>query len=380
MNSLRLEPAVTWGTRRQFINLPAQIHAKDSRWVPSLRWEEKRLLGFVPGHPFPKENPVQAWLAFRGKQPVGRIAASCCLAPQNTSNQAVGYFGFFECFNDPEAARLLVQTAAQWVGQHGLEHLRGPMSPSINYSVGVLTNGFDRQPSFQIPYNPNYYDELLVHAGLRLAQELYALEIFRDHLSRIVDRLERVGNHFSGRHSVRFRPLNRKNRHSDLQLFLSIAQQSLMSHWGFVPLSEREQKRLAIDMSWLVIPELLQFAEVNGQVVAAALALPDYADRIRQIDGKLFPTGFFRLLMGKQRIKNFRVVATNILPNFKRWGLAPALIGRISRIALSMGAQKLEFSWIAQSNPLSFGTIENGGAQRSKTLKVYEAACAELLA
>jgi hypothetical protein len=84
--------------------------------------------------------------------------------------------------------------------------------------------------------------------------------------------------------------------------------------------------------------------------------------------------------MGKQRIKNFRVVATNILPNFKRWGLAPALIGRISRIALSMGAQKLEFSWIAQSNPLSFGTIENGGAQRSKTLKVYEAACAELLA
>lgn len=379
MQPLKIVPAVTWATRRQFINLPALIHAQDPLWVPSLHWEEKSLLGFVPGHPFPKENPVQAWLAYRGKDPVGRIAASCCLAQQNASTQGVGYFGFFESYNDPAAASQLVRTAAQWVSQQGQEKLRGPMSPSINYSVGVLTGGFDRQPSFQIPYNPSYFDNLLRQSGLRSVQELYALEISDDQFLRNLERLERVGKHLSGRHSVHFRPLNTKNWRSELQLFISIAQQSLQSHWGFVPLSDREQKRLASDMSWFVVPELLQFAEVNGQVVAAALALPDFADRIRQIDGKLFPTGFLRLLLRKHRIKNFRVVATNILPAFKRWGLAPALIGRIARVALNMGAERLEFSWIAQSNPLSFGTIENGGAQRSKTLKVYEASCTELL-
>jgi GNAT superfamily N-acetyltransferase len=356
------------------------LHGQDPQFVPALAWDECRLLGFVPGHPFPEENEVQAWLAMRGETPIGRVAAVSNQHQHLQFKESCGHFGFFAAQNDHQVTTSLIQAAAVWVKQRGLQTLRGPFSPSINYSVGLLQNGFDREPSFQIPYNPDYYSTLLEAVGMRSVQDLYALEISQQQLLTTTPRLERIAERLSQRYYVNFRQLNPRKMKSELRLFLSIAQQSLQDHWGFVPLSERECHQLIEDLRWVVTPNMLQFAEIDGVAVGAALALPDLAPCIRQIRGRLLPLGFLKLWWAKRHVSRYRVVATNILPEYSRLGLAPALISRIFRNALNANVRSIEFSWIAESNSLSFGTIENGGAVRTKTLRIYEASCSELLA
>ena len=55
-------------------------------------------------------------------------------------------------------------------------------------------------------------------------------------------------------------------------------------------------------MRHLVVPELTTVAEVDGRPVAAAFGLLDYNPRIKQINGRLFPFGFIRLLTRRKKI------------------------------------------------------------------------------
>ncbi len=378
MSAIRIVPVQTAQHKRQFLELPAKLHGHDPKFAPALAWDESRLLGFTSGHPFPEENEVQAWIAVRDEVPVGRIAAIDPRQQCLDAEESCAHFGFFAAENDLDVARSLLRAAAWWASQRGREVVRGPFSPSINYTVGLMQDGFEAEPSFQVPNNPSYYAALLEATGLKSIQDLFALELSREQMPQTTSRLERVANRLSQRYGVKFRKLNKWKLNTELDQFLKIAQQSLQHHWGFVPLSEREHQQLKRDLSWIVDPNLLHFAEVDGVAVGAALALPDLAPCLQRIQGRLFPFGFLKLWWAKKHAKRFRVVATNVLPQYNRLGIGPALISRIARQVLKSDAS-IEFSWIAQSNPTSFQTIENGGAKRTKTFRVYEANCIDLL-
>lgn len=372
MTRLRVRAVSSRLEWRRFLSFPKELYAAEPRWVPPLARDEEERVGFRR-HPFHDANRVQAFLAERGGQVVGRIAAIHNVQHNQHHGERRGFFGFFECRDDGQAARELVGAAADWLGARGLTDLRGPMSPSIDYQVGLLVDGFDEPPSFMMPYNPSYYAGLLVECGLAKSQDLFALAFSRQQAPAVLPRLWRVAQRVIERQNVCFRQLDRRRLRDDLELFLSVVNRSLAGHWGHVPLSSAEMNHMAAGMRWLSTPELALIAEIDRQPVGVALAIPDYNPRVKRIGGRLLPFGFVRLLAGKHRIKHLRVVAVNVLPEWKRSGLGIALTATLLSAALECGAEKMEFSWIAESNQLSRGSLETGGAQRSKTYRVYDA-------
>ena len=137
-------------------------------------------------------------------------------------------------------------------------------------------------------------------------------------------------------------------------------------------MSPAEIQHTAKSLRHLIVPELACKAEIDGKVVGTGFVIPDYNPRIRKIDGRLFPFGFFRLLWNKRAIKRVRAVATNVLPEYQMagvmlvWGKAMALKG------LAWGMEEIEYSWIAESNRASRGSVEKAGAKRTKTYRVYD--------
>ena len=372
MRCLSIRTALSPREWRQFFAFPAELYRDDPCWVPVLARDEEERVGFRR-HPFHEVNCMQAFLAERGGQVVGRIAAIHNVMHNRRHGERRGFFGFFECRDDAQAARALVGAAADWLAKHGLTDLRGPMSPSIDYLPGVLVDGFDEAPSFMMPYNPSYYSKLLAECGLRKTQDLYALSSSREQASGALPRLSRVKQRLIDRHQISFRGLDRRRFHDDLTSFLSVVNRSLDGHWGHVPLSAAETDHLARGLRWLLISELALFAEVDQEPIGVALALPDYNPCIKRSGGRLFPCGLLRLLAAKRRIKRLRVVAANALPQWQRSGIGPALIAALLEAALQRGAEHFEFSWIAESNELSHGTLENLGARRTKVYRVYDA-------
>ena len=112
--------------------------------------------------------------------------------------------------------------------------------------------------------------------------------------------------------------------------------------------------------------------EVDGKPVGAAFNLLDYNPRIKQIDGKLFPFGFIRLLWNRKAIKRVRMISTNVLPEWQKWGLGLVVMGDLLPRAMKWGMVEGEFSWVLESNHLSYKSLKRGGATISKTYRIYD--------
>ena len=371
MPNVEVKPVETRREQKEFLQFTWSLYRDDPNWIPPLQQNLRELVGFRP-HPFHDVADVQAWLARKDGQVCGRIATMVNHVHNRKYHEQRGFFGFFESVNDPHVAHALFDAARDWFAQRGIRDMRGPVNPSLNYEVGLLVEGFDSPPVFQMTYNPPYYAQLIESFGFQKAQDMYAFWGHIEMLSALSEKLLFIIRETNRRFNVKMRTLDRRRFKEDVRTFLDIYNASLEGSWGFTPLSDGEIDHISDGLRHLIVPELTSCAEIEGRPVGAAFGLLDYNPRIKQINGRLFPFGFIRLLTRRQQIKRIRVISTNVLPEFQRWGLGLALLAHLMPKALEWGITEAEFSWVLESNRLSFGSLKRGGAKLTKTYRVYD--------
>lgn len=371
MGSLDIVPVRTRREKKWFLHLPWQLYRHDPRWIPPLRQSQKELVGFTR-HPFYEQNEGQAFLALRDGKPVGRILGIVNHEHIRRYEDRRGFFGFFEAVDDADVAHGLFDQVRKWLEERDIEDMRGPVNPSLNYECGLLVDGFDSSPTFMMTYNPPYYASLIESYGFRKVQDLYAFWGHVDMLETLDKKLDFVVEEATRRFGVRLRHLDRSRFTEDVRTFLHIYNQSLGGTWGFTPLSEAEVDHLSRDLRFLIVPELTSCAEVDGRAVAAAFCLLDYNPRIKRINGRLLPFGFLRLLTNRRAIKRIRIISTNVVPEYQKWGLGLVILSRLVPDILKWGIEEAEFSWVLESNHLSRATLERGGAILTKTYRIYD--------
>ncbi|MCC5916171.1 MAG: hypothetical protein JJU02_02470, partial [Cryomorphaceae bacterium] len=86
---------------RDFLRFPDQIHHGISEYIAPVKMLIAQTLN-TKKNPFWKIASRQLFLAKRGNETVGRIAAIY------HEKQKTGHFGFFDCIDDSEVAELLL--------------------------------------------------------------------------------------------------------------------------------------------------------------------------------------------------------------------------------------------------------------------------------
>jgi GNAT superfamily N-acetyltransferase len=371
MSAVVVKPVCCRRQQREFLNFPWRLYRGDPHWTPPLRGNQKELAGYAR-HPFYERNEAQTFLAYRSGAVCGRIAAILNHGHNERFGERRGFFGFFECVDDREVAHALFDAVRQWFADRDIHCLRGPANPSLNYELGLLIEGFDSPASFMMTYNPPYYPRLVEGCGFRKTQDLYAFWGHIEMLPKIAAKLDPIVEQIKAHYNVRLRQIDKRRFQADVEAFLSIYNRSLGNTWGFVPMTTGEVRHMARGLRYLMVPELALGVEVDGRLVGALFGLPDYNPRIRQIDGRLFPFGFVRLLRRKDRIKRIRVISANVLPEYQRLGLGLVLLHGLVPKVIQWGIQEAEFSWVLESNSLSRRSLEKGGAERTKTYRLYD--------
>jgi GNAT superfamily N-acetyltransferase len=384
VGGLTIKPVVTRREEKLFLELPWRIYRDDPNWMPPLRGNQRELVGYSAhwfgspkSHPFYRDADVQTFLAIRDGEVCGRIAALVNEAHNRWHNARQGFFGFFESFNDEQVADGLFDAARGWLGARDVRTIRGPTNPSPNYEWGLLVEGFDAPPYFMMTYNRPYYAHLIENYGFRKSQDMYAFWGHVEMLSSLDKKLAVICEAAIERFNINLRSLDKTRFLADVELFLDIYNQSLAGTWGYVPVSGPESRVIAASLRHLIIPELTVFAEVEGKPVGAAFGLLDYNPRIKEIDGRLFPFGFFRLLRNRRAIKRVRLLSTNVVPAYQRWGIGLVLLASLVPNILDWGIEEAEFSWVLESNDLSRGSLTRGGAKLTKTYRIYDHSSAD---
>ncbi|MFM9059586.1 MAG: N-acetyltransferase [Planctomycetaceae bacterium] len=371
MTDLVVRPVESRSEQRRFIRLPWDIYRGDPIWIPPLIHSQKGLLGFLP-HPFYRQAESRSFLVRRGGTDVGRITAVVDRAHNERHKERRGFFGFFECRDDDDAARALFGAARDWLRGRGMTCVRGPANPSLNYEAGLLVDAFDKPPTFMTTYNPPWYPRLVEENGFVKAHDMYAYWGEVPMLAKQDPKLREMRDAVLERFGVKLRPLDKSRFEDDVKLYFRIYNDSMRANWGFVPFSEAEILHLAGELRHLIVRDLAVVAEVNGKAVGTTFALLDYNPRIRMIGGRLLPFGWARLLWNRRAIKNVRLVTANVVPEYQAWGIGLVLLDALVPPVLDWGIREAEFSWILESNVLTRGSLERGGAVRTKTWRMYQ--------
>ena len=354
---------------REFIELPYSLYRGQPHWVPPLRIAMKELLDRKK-HPFYRDAEAEFFLARRNGSVVGRIGAIIDRAHNRFHQEEAGFFGFFECQDDPAAASALVEAGRRWAVARGAKFIRGPVSPSTNYECGLLVEGFDSDPMVMMPYNPPHYATLLEQAGLRKAKDLYAYLSNANTIT--LEKIERVADKAAGQNGVRVRPIDMKNFDADVERIWGIYNAAWERNWGFVPMSREEFSQMGKEMKQILKPELVLVGEVDGRMVGFALALPDVNQALKPAGGRLLPTGLIKILYYQRLIRSVRVLALGVVEEYRASGLAAGFYATLVRNARRLGFGDCEMSWILEDNVLMNRSLEMMGARRYKTYRLYE--------
>ncbi|HSJ13079.1 MAG TPA: hypothetical protein VK939_01615 [Longimicrobiales bacterium] len=354
-----------------FVRLPWRLYRDDPHWVAPLLADVRAALDGRK-HPFHRHAEIELFLALRDGAAVGRIAAIVNRAHNDFHGDRLGFFGLFECIDEEPVAAALLGAAEAWLRERGRDAVEGPMNLSTNdelYSPGVLIDGFGIPPAVMMAYTPPYYPRLLEAAGYGKSKDLVAYWVdgskgLPDRFNSALARAQRAAN-------VTIRPLDMKRFDAEVAIIQEIYNSAWEQNWGFVPMTPAEIEYMAKHLKPVVEARLCGLAEIDGEPVGFALALPEYNQALRHLNGRLLPFGVFKLLWYRRRINAVRVITLGLKPPHRSKGIDAMLIGHIFRESTRMGIPRGECSWILEDNVAMRRGIERGGGTVTKTYRVY---------
>ena len=360
----------------RFIDIPWQIFDRQRfpAWVPPLRLTVKDAVD-AKKNPFYRNADRELFLATRGGSPVGRIAAIENRAHNRFHDDKVGFFGFFECIDDQQVADALFAAAESWLRDRGLDTMRGPMNPSTNHECGLLVEGFDVHPVFMTNWNPAYFLPLVDRAGFTKAKDLNAYWVQVSGPDKLVlpPRFKALAERALGQSGVTFRDIDVSQFQREIDVCWDIYNAAWEKNWGFVPMTRDEFVHMAKDLKPLLDPKIAFVAEVGGKPAGVMINLLDYAHAQVAIgNGRLFPTGFIKLLAAKRKLKSGRMMVLGIKAEHRTRSILPLFIHELYRRAEAMNAEGGEASWILEDNLQMVRAMESLGARLYRKWRIYD--------
>lgn len=372
---LTVKPVENASDREAFIRLPWAIYRDDPAWIPPLLQERR-------DHLNPRKNPffetaeARFWLALRDGRPVGRVSAQVNRAYLRRHQDDCGHFGMLEAEDSAEIFRALLEAAEDWLRAQGMRRVLGPFNLSINEECGLLIEGFQHPPSMLMGHARPYYAARLEALGYRKVRDLlcyhydarYDLPPAVAHLVQKIARTEKLA----------IRPLDMRRYDEDLAIIMDIFNDAWSENWGFVPMSAAELHHMAKSLKPIVRPQSIAIAELDGEPVAMAIGLPNVNEAIADLDGRLLPFGWAKLLW-RLKVKTPKTARVPLMGVRKAYhgsmlgaALATSVIDSIRRAQRALGVEGGELSWILEDNLPMRHMIEFFGGVAYKTYRIYE--------
>ncbi|MQA76016.1 MAG: hypothetical protein GEU88_17060 [Solirubrobacterales bacterium] len=359
----------------RFIELPFRLRRDEPRWVPPLRFERRTFLDRSK-NPFFEHAEAQYFLCERDGEVVGRITAQVDRRWDEFQGGDDGMFGFFECEDDPEVARALIEAASGWLAERGRGRMLGPMDFTTNDEVGLLIEGYDEPSMILEPWHPPHYRALLEGLGLVKAIDLYMWRLWLGELREgdSFHPLIHAASEKSREEGVVVRGMRKREMEVEVARFRDVYNEAWGDNWGFVPITEAEVAFQAKNLKPVLDENWAMIAERDGEVVGAALTLPDVDQALRRMKGRLLPVGWWHFLRRKSYIDRLRVFALGVRHDYQHLGVAAALYERHMQVAKEHGPRGGHMGWILETNEAMNRAMEGMGGEIVQRYRIYERA------
>lgn len=360
---MQIKEVITAKDERIFLSVPIKLYKDHPYWIRPLDKDIRSV--FDPNkNTLAHKGDFTKWILWKNSDPIGRITAFINKKTVLKNNDyPVGGAGFFECIDDQEAANLLFDTAKDWLQKKGMEAMEAPINLGDRGKFwGLLTEGFDHDPNYQINYNYSYYEDLFINYGFREFFKQFSFKRpVKDEFSKTY--LEK-GNAILNNPDYKFTTLKKKNLDQYIEDFRVIYNIAWARHEGISKLNFKQAKLLIYQIKHVLEEKIVFFAYYKNEPIAFFIMIPEVNQIFKHVNGKLNWWG--KLIFLKHKIiktnKKLLGVIFGVVPELDGKGITQAITLYAAQIVPYQTNYKfLELHGIGDFNPAMLKFIDKLG-------------------
>jgi GNAT superfamily N-acetyltransferase len=372
--SVEIRPVHSRRELKRFVKVPFRLHRDSPQWVPPLIFERMEFLNRKK-NPWFEHGEAEYLIAEQGGEPVGRITAQVDERWDETQGGSDAMFGFFETVEDPAVAAALLDAATEWAASRGRTRILGPMDFTTNDEVGILIEGHELRPMILEPWHPPHYKDLVEAHGFGKAMDVLMWELELGRLKegeRFDPSIHAAAEKALHEEGIAIRNMRTREMAAEVRRFSAVYNEAWGDNWGFVPITDAEAEFQAKNLKQVLDEDWAYMAEKDGEVIGAALTLPDINQVMAKLNGRLLPFGWLRFLLGKRKIDRVRVFALGVKHDYRHSGVAAGLYLKHLEAASPDGIPGGEMGWILETNEPMNRAMEGMGGKVVKKYRIYE--------
>ncbi|WP_310619450.1 GNAT family N-acetyltransferase [Flexibacterium corallicola] len=353
-----------------FFKVPFHAYPAQSLYVSPMKSDISRFLSAKTNPLFENDGDFTFFTAIKNGFPVGRITAHIHRASQILHDPDLAYFGFFDCVNDKDVARLLLSKAEDFARQKGMRRISGNFNLTAMQQIGIQTGGFNHQPYTDMVYGPDYLPAILEQNGYErffpmqtIEIDLTALDTSRMSSTQKQQTLLKQG--FS------FAPISRNNLHQRLEEARQILNASFADNPMFVPVTSEEFQFQAKEMKWIIDPRISCLMHYKGEPAGVVIAIPDLNPFLKATKSRLRWSTPWYFLKHHMNRKRAIIILQGVLPRFQNMGVNPTMLAHVMRQMKQAGYKSTGGTWISDSNHASMKQVKKAGGQPLHQLHLF---------
>ena len=288
------------------------------------------------------------FLAYRGKDVVGRVAAIINHKANKTWNTRNVRFGWIDFIDDAEVVDALIGAVEQWGRERGMKKIVGPLGFTDMDPEGMLTDGFDQLGTMSTIYNYPYYPEHMVRLGFEKEVDWVERKVMVPTTEAQADagKYMRVADMSARRYNLHMR---RFKTHKEIlaadggeyiHKIFNVINRAYADLYGYSQMNERQIDQYA--KAYLPFLDLRLLAVVENdqnEPIAVGITMGSLSYALQKAHGKLFPFGWWHLLKAVyfKPAPVLDMLLIGVLPEYQNKGVNALLFAEIIPVAQKMG-------------------------------------------
>lgn len=377
MGKYRVIEVTDSATEKSFYELPVELYKDNRYWVHPLRGDMQSVFDKDKNPLYKAGGELCRWIMVDDNDKcVGRVAAFINPTSYNVDGYKVGQMGFFECINDSDAAKTLIDCAKDWLVARDMDCMEGP----VNFGErmmwwGLLNKGFEETPVYGMPYTQEYYVKFFEDYGFRNYYNQYGCrtKLVPESLNKVViwkaDRILRDKNY----KVLTFAQVGEERA---IETILTVYNKAWnMEVHGVKGADRAEIMALYKSLKPVIDKNLIYFAYYQDEPIGFFLMFPEMNQVFKKLHGKIDFMGAIRLLYSL-KFKKIDIALGQlfgIVPEFQNKGVEAALIKQFyDNIVVQKSHYKyLELNWMGDFNPPMVHLMDYIGAAQVRIYVTY---------
>jgi hypothetical protein len=338
-NPIELKKVNTKKDLKRFIAFQNKLYKGNKFWCPPMRLDEMNTLSRDKNPAF-DFCEAGYWIAYRGKEIVGRIAGIINHTANERWNEKLVRFGWIDFIDDHEVSQTLLDTVKEWGRSKGMNGIHGPLGFSDMDNEGMLIKGFEEMATLASIYNYPYYVEHMEKLGFEKAADWvqYEFEIS----TTMPEKFDRLSQLIQEKYKLR---IVKAKKAKDLLPYAPKMFHTLNAAfgelYGYTALTQKQIDMYIKAYFGFIRPEFVSFVvDEQDEVVGFGISMPSLTKALQKCDGKLFPFGFLYILWAMKKNDTIDMYLNGVRPDYHSKGVNALYYNEMHRAYLKNGIKK----------------------------------------